>query len=156
MSIYEALTRPVVFLQVTGRSSILSAALIIPFLLVAALSSITSSHIATRFGYVRPPFLVGQIILPIGMVSDPPPVFLVAHNMTVSITGPSLYARRRNSIGQVVGYTLICGAGFGAVRHDATRLASPLMASPLMYSYRVRFCRWSYLKQVCLQSFCPQ
>ncbi len=58
-----------VFLQVTGKSSVLAAALVIPFLLTAALSSIAMGHVATKFGLVRPPFLFGLAILPVGMVS---------------------------------------------------------------------------------------
>lgn len=58
----------VVFLQVTGRSSVTAAALVIPFLVTAALASTTSNQIAAKYDIVRPPFLIGLAILPIGMV----------------------------------------------------------------------------------------
>lgn len=58
----------IVFLQVTGKSNILAAALVIPFLLTAAVSSTLASLFTAQLHIVRPPFLVGLIILPIGMV----------------------------------------------------------------------------------------
>ncbi|KAF7795452.1 hypothetical protein EIP86_006613 [Pleurotus ostreatoroseus] len=84
-----------VFLQVTGKPSILAAALVIPFLFTAALASTISNQIAAKYDIVRPTFLIGQVILPIGM----------GLMSTLDAT---------NSVGQVVGYTIICGFGFGA------------------------------------------
>lgn len=57
-----------VFLQVTGVSAITSAALITPFLTMAALSSTITNHIAYKTGYVRPIFFFALAILPVGMV----------------------------------------------------------------------------------------
>ncbi|KAJ3525096.1 hypothetical protein NM688_g8457 [Phlebia brevispora] len=85
------------FLQVTGKPSILSAALVIPFLFSAAQASIFSNWIASKFDIVRPPFLLGLAVLPVGM-------------------GLMSTLDASNTIGQVVGYTIICGVGFGFVR----------------------------------------
>ncbi|KIP03645.1 hypothetical protein PHLGIDRAFT_110595 [Phlebiopsis gigantea 11061_1 CR5-6] len=84
-----------VFLQVTGHSSTLAAALVIPFLFTAAIASSSTNYYASRSGVVRPPFWVGLAILPIGM-------------------GLMTTLHEGSSLGQVVAYTIICGMGFGS------------------------------------------
>lgn len=85
-----------VFLQVTGQTEVLAAALVIPFLLMAAASSILSSYISERTGWARPLFIGALIILPIG------------EGLMSTLT-------EKSSIGRIVGYSLICGFGFGGV-----------------------------------------
>ncbi|KAI0691485.1 major facilitator superfamily domain-containing protein [Cytidiella melzeri] len=84
-----------IFLQVTGKSNIVAAALIIPFLCTAAISSTLGSQFVARLHIVRPPFLVGLAILPIGM-------------------GLVSTLDQHSSIGKLIGYTIICGIGFGS------------------------------------------
>ena len=86
-----------VFLQVTGQTEVLAAALVIPFLLMAAASSILCSYISERTGWARPLFITALIILPIG-------------------EGLMSTLNEKSSIGKIVGYSLICGLGFGGVR----------------------------------------
>lgn len=74
-------TASIVFLQVTGKSSVLAAALVIPFLVTAAVASTTSNQIAAKYDIVRPPFLVGLAILPVGMVRRPIAMTLQGHDM---------------------------------------------------------------------------
>lgn len=58
-----------VFLQVTGRSNIVSAALVIPFLSTAAVFSVISGVVfVSKLHLVRPPYLGLLVLLPIGMV----------------------------------------------------------------------------------------
>ncbi|TCD62518.1 hypothetical protein EIP91_006767, partial [Steccherinum ochraceum] len=82
-------------LQVTGRTSIEAAALIIPFLLMAAASSIFNNYISLKTGKVRTFLVLSQAVLAVGM-------------------GLMSTLDEKSSIGAVVGYSLICGAGFGA------------------------------------------
>ncbi|KAI0339236.1 hypothetical protein BDW22DRAFT_1336511 [Trametopsis cervina] len=84
-----------VLLQVTGKSNVLAAALVIPFLWVSAISSVVCSQLAARLHLVRSPFLVGLAILPIGM-------------------GLMSTINEHTSIGALVGYSIICGVGFGS------------------------------------------
>lgn len=85
-----------IFLQVIGQSSVVAAALVIPFLLTAALSSILTSYItAKNHKLVRPVFLFGLVILPIGM-------------------GLLSTLDQHSSVGKFVGYSLISGFGFGS------------------------------------------
>jgi hypothetical protein len=58
-------------LQVTGKSNVVAGALVVPFLAVAALSSTLNAQIAAKWHIVRPPFLAGLVILPIGIVRFP-------------------------------------------------------------------------------------
>ncbi|KAI0777913.1 major facilitator superfamily domain-containing protein [Irpex lacteus] len=84
-----------IFLQVIGKSNVLAAALVIPFLLTAAVSSTLASQFTAQLHIVRPPFLVGLVILPIGM-------------------GLMSTLDQHSSIGRLVGYSIICGFGFGS------------------------------------------
>ncbi|THV02957.1 hypothetical protein K435DRAFT_652357 [Dendrothele bispora CBS 962.96] len=83
------------FLQVIGLNEITSSALIIPFLLVAAVSSSTANMVCSKYGHVRTVFLAGLAFLPVG----------VGLMSTLSET---------SSIGRIVGYSLIAGFGFGS------------------------------------------
>ncbi|THU96672.1 MFS general substrate transporter [Dendrothele bispora CBS 962.96] len=84
-----------IFLQVIGLNEITSSALIIPFLLVAAVSSSTANMVCSKYGHVRTVFLAGLAFLPVG----------VGLMSTLSET---------SSIGRIVGYSLIAGFGFGS------------------------------------------
>jgi len=83
-----------VFLQVIGVKSINAAALVIPFLAMAAIASTISNYVASRWGHVRPFFFISYVILPVGM-------------------GLMSTLDEMASIGKVVGYSLHCGFGFG-------------------------------------------
>jgi hypothetical protein len=107
----------VVYLQVIGISPITSAALVTPFLIMAGFSSTVANHIAYKLGHVRLPFLFALAVLPVGMVRG-------FFNLLVCDRGPAnrIYKKglmstlsETSSIGQVVGYSLICGFGFGSV-----------------------------------------
>ncbi|KAF9455770.1 hypothetical protein BDZ94DRAFT_1242020, partial [Collybia nuda] len=79
---------------VIGVSAIASAALITPFLTMAALSSTITNHVAYKTGHVRPLFFFALAVLPVGM-------------------GLMSTLHETSSIGRIVGYSLICGFGFG-------------------------------------------
>ncbi|EEB89273.1 hypothetical protein MPER_12645 [Moniliophthora perniciosa FA553] len=84
-----------VFLQVIGHSILLASALVIPFLITAAISSTVCNELCRIYGHVRL-FLVGGLsILPIGL-------------------GLMSTLNETSSIGKIVGYSLIAGAGFGS------------------------------------------
>ncbi|CAL1697219.1 unnamed protein product [Somion occarium] len=83
-----------IFLQVVGQPEVVAAALVIPFLLMAAIASILAGYIAQRTGWTRPLFLIALVILPIG-------------------EGLMSTLNASSHIGQIVGYSLICGFGFG-------------------------------------------
>ncbi|KAK7464902.1 hypothetical protein VKT23_006111 [Stygiomarasmius scandens] len=84
-----------IFLQVIGLNEVTSSALIIPFLLVAAVSSSTANMLCSKYGYVRTVFLGGLVFLPVG----------VGLMSTLSDS---------SSIGRIIGYSLIAGFGFGS------------------------------------------
>lgn len=113
-------------LQVIGKSSIVAAALVIPFLLMAAVSSIFHNHIAIKTGKVRTFFTASQVVLSIGMVR-----LLVMTITYLSLTGPPLKGlmstlNEKSSVAQVIGYSLICGFGFGAVRTCIHHIYAPM------------------------------
>ncbi|KAI0074808.1 MFS general substrate transporter [Panus rudis PR-1116 ss-1] len=83
-----------IFLQVIGHPEVLAAALVIPFLLMAAVASLLNSYIVAKTGLIRPVFLASLVILPVGL-------------------GLMSTLNQYSSIGQIVGYSLICGFGFG-------------------------------------------
>ena len=60
-----------VYLQVIGKTPTTSAAVVTPFLIMAALSSTVANHVAFKFGHVRPLFLFALCVLPVGMVRRP-------------------------------------------------------------------------------------
>ncbi|KAH8091402.1 major facilitator superfamily domain-containing protein [Cristinia sonorae] len=82
-------------LQVTGKSSTVAAVLVIPFLFMAALSSISNSYVSLKTGLVRTTLAVSQAILAVGM-------------------GLMSTLDEKSSVAQIVGYSLIFGLGFGA------------------------------------------
>ncbi|KAG5642470.1 hypothetical protein DXG03_002748 [Asterophora parasitica] len=84
-----------VFLQVIGVSAINAGALVIPFLSMAAISSTIVTYFSSRTGHIRVPFLFALAILPVGM-------------------GLMSTLNETASIGKVVGFSLICGFGFGS------------------------------------------
>lgn len=63
-----------VYLQVIGVSVTSSGALVIPFLTMSAISSTLTNYVASKYGHVRPLFMLGLAILPIGMVNFPTPM----------------------------------------------------------------------------------
>jgi len=83
-----------IFLQVTGRTSVLAAALVVPFCLLAGVASTITNLITSKYGHVRLAFMATLAVLPVGM------------GLMSTLTAKS-------SIGQVVGYSLISGFGFG-------------------------------------------
>lgn len=85
-----------VFLGVVKElSPIVSGALITPFLIMAAIASTITNHVASKYGHIRPLFMGSLVILPVGM----------GLLSTLDVN---------SSIGMIVGYSLICGVGFGA------------------------------------------
>ncbi|KIJ50053.1 hypothetical protein M422DRAFT_160142 [Sphaerobolus stellatus SS14] len=80
------------FLQVIVISPINAAALIIPFLSTAATSSTVSNYHTAKYGYMTSSFTLSQTVLAAAIVS-------------VLVTN--------SSIGRIVGYLLLAGAGFG-------------------------------------------
>ncbi|KAJ4495425.1 major facilitator superfamily domain-containing protein [Lentinula lateritia] len=84
-----------IFLQVIGLSTVISSALIIPFLAMAAISSSAVNATASKYGYVRTMCTCGIAIIPIGM-------------------GLMSTLNEKSSIGRIVGYSLISGLGFGS------------------------------------------
>ncbi|KAJ3893187.1 hypothetical protein GG344DRAFT_43825 [Lentinula edodes] len=87
------------FLQVIGLSTVISSALIIPFLAMAAISSSAVNATASKYGYVRTMCTCGIAIIPIGMASR---------------GGLMSTLNEKSSIGRIVGYSLISGLGFGS------------------------------------------
>lgn len=108
----------------TGKTSILAAALVIPFLLMAGVSSIITNQIASKTGLVRPLFLLGLAILPVGMVCRES--FIIYQILLYFIQGMMSTLDAKSSIGKVVGYTLICGCGFGSVNFVVSCLLTRL------------------------------
>ncbi|KAI0791869.1 major facilitator superfamily domain-containing protein [Abortiporus biennis] len=102
-----------IFLQVTGKPEILAAALVIPFLLMAALASTVTNIIASTYGLVRPIFMAALAILPVGM-------------------GLMSTLNDKSPIGQVVGYTLISGLGFGSGTQLSIVIAQVGLGSDLL------------------------
>lgn len=86
---------PIFFALVKQYPPILSAALIIPFLTTSAIASTLSGLVASKWGHVRPVFLASQVILPVGM-------------------GLVATLNEHTPLGAIMGYSLICGVGFGA------------------------------------------
>ncbi|KAL0575230.1 hypothetical protein V5O48_006746 [Marasmius crinis-equi] len=84
-----------IFLQVTGVSTVVASALVIPFLIIAAISSTICNETARISGRVRLVYTGGLLLLPIGL-------------------GLMSTLNERSSIGKVAGYSLIAGAGFGS------------------------------------------
>ncbi|KAH7878226.1 major facilitator superfamily domain-containing protein [Lentinula edodes] len=84
-----------IFLQVIGLSTVISSALIIPFLAMAAISSSAVNATASKYGYVRTMCTCGIAIIPIGM-------------------GLMSTLNEKSTIGRIVGYSLISGLGFGS------------------------------------------
>ncbi|TFK63581.1 MFS general substrate transporter, partial [Pluteus cervinus] len=82
------------FLQVNGVSEINSGAHVIPFLSMAALSSAAVAHATSKYGYINHAFVTGLVILPVGL-------------------GLMTTLDETSSPGRIIGYSLICGLGFG-------------------------------------------
>lgn len=55
-------------LQISGVDEVISAALVIPFLIIAGVASVIANAIAHKYGHVRPVLLISYIVLPVGMV----------------------------------------------------------------------------------------
>ncbi|KAK0440423.1 major facilitator superfamily domain-containing protein [Desarmillaria tabescens] len=87
-----------VFLQVIGMSSVVSSALIIPFLIMASISSTATSWLAPRWGG-------GYALKALFVI----PLAILAGGMGLMST-----LNEGSNIGRIVGYSLICGAGFGS------------------------------------------
>ncbi|KAF9254970.1 MFS general substrate transporter [Marasmius fiardii PR-910] len=84
-----------IFLQVIGLSTIVASALIIPFLFMAAIASTVTNEMARLFDHVRLVYTGGLLLLPVGL-------------------GLMSSLNETSSLGRIVGYTLIAGAGFGS------------------------------------------
>ncbi|KAF9264621.1 MFS general substrate transporter [Marasmius fiardii PR-910] len=84
-----------VFLQVTGHSTLLSSCLVIPFLILAASTSIVTNELCRIYGHARLLLIGGHLLLPIGL-------------------GLMSSLNETSSIGKIVGYSFIAGAGFGS------------------------------------------
>ncbi|KAG7092115.1 hypothetical protein E1B28_008489 [Marasmius oreades] len=85
-----------IFLQVIGISTIVASALIIPFLIMAAIASTACNEMARLFnGHVRLVYIGGLLLLPVGL-------------------GLMSSLNENSSLGKVVGYSLIAGTGFGS------------------------------------------
>jgi len=102
-----------VLLQVSGTNEVISAALVIPFLIIAGVASVIANAVAHKYGHVRPVLLGSYIVLPVGMVS------FVCRRLSCLLTdalsrqGLMSTLTDKSSLGQVVGYSLISGASFG-------------------------------------------
>ncbi|KAH8810501.1 major facilitator superfamily domain-containing protein [Flagelloscypha sp. PMI_526] len=83
-----------IFLRVQGNPSNLAAAMVIPFAIMAALSSILVSHVMTRWNHPRLSYHLPLLLLPVG-------IGLIS---TLTEASP---------LGQVAGYSIIAGFGFG-------------------------------------------
>ncbi|GLB39226.1 putative MFS general substrate transporter [Lyophyllum shimeji] len=86
------------YLQVLGVSPINAGALVIPFLSTAAITSTITNYIVSRTAQVRLPFLGSLAVLPVGMTFPP---------------GLMSTLDETSTIGRVVGFSLVCGFGFG-------------------------------------------
>ncbi|KAF8881222.1 major facilitator superfamily domain-containing protein [Infundibulicybe gibba] len=84
-----------ILLQVTGISTVAAGALVIPFLTTAAISSTFSGYICSKYGHVRPLFMLGLAVLPVGM-------------------GLMSTLNERSGIARVVGYSIVAGYAFGS------------------------------------------
>ncbi|PBK61951.1 MFS general substrate transporter [Armillaria solidipes] len=87
-----------VFLQVISMSSVVSSALIIPFLIMAAISSTATSWLAPKWGG-------GYALKALFVI----PLAILAGGMGLMST-----LNEGSSIGRIIGYSLICGVGFGS------------------------------------------
>ncbi|KAH8831959.1 hypothetical protein DL96DRAFT_1459966 [Flagelloscypha sp. PMI_526] len=83
-----------VFLQVQGNPSNLASAMVIPFCIIAALSSIFVSHSITRWNHARLSYHLPLLLLPVG-------------------TGLMSTLTEKSPLGQVAGYSLLTGLAFG-------------------------------------------
>jgi len=79
---------------VIGVKPINAAALVIPFLFMAAVGSTITNYIASKWGHVRPFLLLSYVVLPVSL-------------------GLMSTLNDMASIGQVVGYSLLSGFSFG-------------------------------------------
>lgn len=95
----------------------LAAALVIPFLLTAAFSSILCGYISERTGWTRPLFIIALLILPIG-------------------EGLMSTLNAHSSIGRIVGYSLVCGIGFGGVSFI---FGSLLKSADVIYNRELKY-----------------
>ncbi|KAH8810400.1 major facilitator superfamily domain-containing protein [Flagelloscypha sp. PMI_526] len=84
-----------IFLRVQGNPSKLAAAMVIPFTLMAALSSIFVSHTMTRWNHPRLSYHLPLLLLPVGL------------GLLSTLTEIS-------HLGQVAGYSILAGLGFGS------------------------------------------
>ncbi|KAK0440828.1 major facilitator superfamily domain-containing protein [Armillaria borealis] len=87
-----------VFLQVISMSSVVSSALIIPFLIMAAISSTATSWLAPKWGG-------GYALKALFVI----PLAILAGGMGLMST-----LNEGSSISRIIGYSLICGVGFGS------------------------------------------
>ncbi|KAL0060327.1 hypothetical protein AAF712_012893 [Marasmius tenuissimus] len=84
-----------ILLQVSGVSTVVASALVIPFLIMAAISSTVCNESARLFSHVRLVYTGGLLLLPIGL-------------------GLMSTLNESSSLGKIAGYSLIAGAGFGS------------------------------------------
>lgn len=64
---------------------------------MAAVASTVTNYVAAKWGHIRPMFMASLVLLPIGM-------------------GLMTTLDEHTSLGAIMGYSLICGVGFGSVR----------------------------------------
>ncbi|KAH8832036.1 major facilitator superfamily domain-containing protein [Flagelloscypha sp. PMI_526] len=83
-----------IFLQVQGNPSNLSSAMVIPFCIMAASSSIFVSHSITRWNRPRLSYHLPLLLLPVG-------------------TGLMSTLTEKSPLGQVAGYSILTGFAFG-------------------------------------------
>lgn len=138
----------IVFLQVIGLSSVISAALVIPFLITSAVSSTITSHVASKYGQVRPLFMSSLVILPIGMVRLC--ITLCIFSNFTRLQGMMSTLDQTSSLGRIVGFSLICGVGFGSV----SRLQIFITVLNFFYLRELKS-PWSYRKLVSRRIFFP-
>lgn len=83
-----------ILLQVMGRSILLSAALVIPFLFVAGLASTAANIFVSRYGHTRSLFFTSLAILPLAL-------------------GLMSTLAETSSLAKIIGYSLLTGLAFG-------------------------------------------
>ncbi|KDQ12764.1 hypothetical protein BOTBODRAFT_34222 [Botryobasidium botryosum FD-172 SS1] len=103
-----------VFLQVVGRyTPLLSGALIIPLLFTSTLSSTVTNTVASKWGHIRLMFICSLVVLPVGM-------------------GLMTTVNERTPLGKIVGYSLVCGVGFGSGTQISIVIAQSGLESKLI------------------------
>lgn len=107
---YLSFIHNAVFLQVIGLSTVISSALIIPFLAMAAISSSAVNATASKYGYVRTMCTCGIAIIPIGMASRS--VVLCRRALIIRRTGFDVHVKRKELHWEDRRVFIDIGAGF--------------------------------------------